>query len=189
MYLTLKQLYYIFEGGFQIQNSSPAGFEPATSGLEVQRAIHCATGTYRERNLQRALPKLTQRRSYYITSESYPNGDMALTVQSKNGVLVCPRRGLNPGSSVYETDALPLGHRGSSRYSSHLLTYHQERTRCNMTQSHCVSIQCLNLWLSCNLIGVNSQKLKVLPWLVSLTVLREVTFQEMQRKISVLVKD
>ena len=26
--------------------SSPAGFEPATSGLEVQRAIHCATGTY-----------------------------------------------------------------------------------------------------------------------------------------------
>ena len=25
--------------------SSPAGFEPATSGLEVQRAIHCATGT------------------------------------------------------------------------------------------------------------------------------------------------
>ena len=25
---------------------SPAGFEPATSGLEVQRAIHCATGTY-----------------------------------------------------------------------------------------------------------------------------------------------
>ena len=28
------------------QNSlSPAGFEPATFGLEVQRAIHCATGT------------------------------------------------------------------------------------------------------------------------------------------------
>ena len=27
------------------KNSSPAGFEPATSGLEVQRAIHCATGT------------------------------------------------------------------------------------------------------------------------------------------------
>lgn len=25
--------------------ASPAGFEPATSGLEVQRAIHCATGT------------------------------------------------------------------------------------------------------------------------------------------------
>ena len=25
--------------------TSPAGFEPATSGLEVQRAIHCATGT------------------------------------------------------------------------------------------------------------------------------------------------
>ena len=24
---------------------SPAGFEPATFGLEVQRAIHCATGT------------------------------------------------------------------------------------------------------------------------------------------------
>ena len=24
------------------KNSSPAGFEPATSGLEVQRAIHCA---------------------------------------------------------------------------------------------------------------------------------------------------
>ena len=24
----------------------------------------------------------------------------------------CLRRGLNPGSSVYETDALPLGHRG-----------------------------------------------------------------------------
>ena len=29
--------------------SSPAGFEPATSGLEVQRAIHCATGTYAKR--------------------------------------------------------------------------------------------------------------------------------------------
>ena len=29
-----------------IKNSlSPAGFEPATFGLEVQRAIHCATGT------------------------------------------------------------------------------------------------------------------------------------------------
>ena len=27
------------------KKSSPAGFEPATSGLEVQRAIHCATGT------------------------------------------------------------------------------------------------------------------------------------------------
>ena len=25
--------------------ASPAGFEPATSGLEVRRAIHCATGT------------------------------------------------------------------------------------------------------------------------------------------------
>ena len=24
---------------------SPGGFEPATFGLEVQRAIHCATGT------------------------------------------------------------------------------------------------------------------------------------------------
>ena len=28
--------------------TSPAGFEPATSGLEVQRAIHCATGTCRQ---------------------------------------------------------------------------------------------------------------------------------------------
>ena len=27
------------------KTSSSAGFEPATSGLEVRRAIHCATGT------------------------------------------------------------------------------------------------------------------------------------------------
>ena len=31
--------------GSRAKLSSPAGFEPATSGLEVQRAIHCATGT------------------------------------------------------------------------------------------------------------------------------------------------
>ena len=30
----------------------------------------------------------------------------------KNVTLACPGRGSNPGSSVYETDALPLGHRG-----------------------------------------------------------------------------
>ena len=121
MYLALKQLY---EGGFQIQNSSPAGFEPATSGLEVQRAIHCATGTYDERKYLRNRPKRARQ-----------NCDIALNVQPKVGVLVCPRRGLNPGSSVYETDALPLGHRGSSRYMPHLLTYARQQSRCNMTQS------------------------------------------------------
>ena len=28
------------------QNTSPVGLEPTTSGLEVRRAIHCATETY-----------------------------------------------------------------------------------------------------------------------------------------------
>ena len=32
----------------------------------------------------------------------------------------CLRRGLNPGSSVYETDALPLGHRGLHKHGRHL---------------------------------------------------------------------
>ena len=30
------------------KTSSPVGFEPTTSGLEVQRAIHCAMGTMKE---------------------------------------------------------------------------------------------------------------------------------------------
>ena len=29
----------------ELKMASPVGFEPTTSGLEVRRAIHCATGT------------------------------------------------------------------------------------------------------------------------------------------------
>ena len=32
--------------GYENKNASTVGFEPTTSGLEVRRAIHCATRTY-----------------------------------------------------------------------------------------------------------------------------------------------
>ena len=87
------------------------GFEPTTSGLEVQRAIHCATGTYMNSYIQGFLQL-----NFYIFSdmgiekkkEKKKNNNKFI----KTTLLMCPRRGLNPGSSVYETDALPLGHRG-----------------------------------------------------------------------------
>ena len=32
--------------GYENKNASTVGFEPTTSGLEVRRAIHCATRTH-----------------------------------------------------------------------------------------------------------------------------------------------
>ena len=39
--------------------ASLPGFEPGTFGLEVQRAIHCATGTVKDARLQKWILKLT----------------------------------------------------------------------------------------------------------------------------------
>ena len=39
--------------------ASLPGFEPGTFGLEVQRAIHCATGTVKDGRLQILVKKLT----------------------------------------------------------------------------------------------------------------------------------
>ena len=45
---------FFFDENTQIlfQNSSQPGFEPGTLGVEVQRAIHCATGTWYDRGSQ-----------------------------------------------------------------------------------------------------------------------------------------
>ena len=49
----------------------------------------------------------------------------------------CHDRGLNPGSSVYETDALPLGHRGSCHKLIKVRIKHNKKKIINKIDHNC----------------------------------------------------
>ena len=82
------------------------GFEPGIFWSVVRRVIHCAT-----RPLTELIHSLRWFMLWNSLSYSSSNGLPPLNVSKQNHWnKIRHRRGSNPWSSVYETDALPLGH-------------------------------------------------------------------------------